>query len=390
MKRKTTNHQIPVPCRAVSVVLSRNRGTPISTSIAPALGGVLPCEEALLGMGLFGMTNMGRPFARVGIYNFEPNGPVFKFAVNFNTDDGSPVFKPERGTHRSLSEAEMCLVNWVQGALFEAELGDGDYHMKVDRPNAAGEPDLDEARDIQKMCRTLPGREAFAAERRLESAVELFREHLERKEDAPTRQMMKVPERIPLISPDQVPSYLVKDGQLALPIYEASVAPKAFVSFAVNRFSSGLRSQTGQYREIKAGFIKAFNVADALLKKGNTKLTAGMMERSIASIQAAAKAHVATLDRKRFKIEEVAKSITASLESLRTYYTHRHPDMAVKMYSPGSPSPDSATQQKVAELFRNPMFTAVHAVPVQIFSDYWSTGEFPFYGAELFEEQSTK
>lgn len=383
---QSRKHQ-PVPCRAVVLVQSRNKGVPISAALTPAHTGILPMEEAVLALGLFGVNDQGRPFARAGIYGIESDAVPFKCAINFDTCDGSPIYRPERGVRRTISESDMAAINWLQASLFDTkELVDGDYFLRFDRSNAGGPPDLDEARDIEIQIKRMPQRAHFAAERRVESSIEMFANYLERRASSAAKARITPPKRIPVINVEQVPPHFLNEGVPLLPFEANGLPAKSFVSFAVNRFSSALRVQTGRYRDVKGAFIRAFNTIDSFRKTGRRgPLLNSLMERTLVSVQQSAEAHIRTLDPQFFDLETQMESLQHSLDALRAYYTNRNSDDTVQVYSISSlAGQDESVVAKTMSLFQNPMFTGISGVPVQIFSNYMSTGEFPADGREIF------
>ena len=113
--KSTPFNRPKVPCRAVFVVQSRNKGVPIG-SCAGHGAGSLPSEEALMGCGLVGMADHGHMFGRIGIYNFNDGVPTFKYAVTLDMSDGRPAASAEDGRSRPQpSQAESALLNWIQG-----------------------------------------------------------------------------------------------------------------------------------------------------------------------------------------------------------------------------------------------------------------------------------
>lgn len=389
MKRRPTNTprvNSSTACRAVFMVLSRDRGIPLSSVMNPILGGALPVEEAILAVGLFGMSPQNRALARLGIYNFEDGGPTFKYAINFDTVEGFPIFQPQRGARRFIAESDMAAVSWMQGVLFDHQVTPGNYYLKLDRPNAVGVPDLDEKRDLELLRARMPTRSTFGAERRLDSAMEMFDEYIERDETASANLMPEPPRYKALFSPDQIPAHAIRDGSpSALPLLPVNVPAKPFVSFAIKRFSRALRSSSGDFHEVKGSFVRAFGVADSLLRKPTRRqMLDGLMERNITTLQQMALGHIKTLDKKVLgDIPSTMAELNLAIEALRTYYTHRNEDRSVRLYTPDEAA-DETMRGKIATLLSKPMFNMVHSIPVQVIKDLWSTGEYPFYGDELY------
>ena len=374
-----------VPCRAVFTTISRDKGLPVSREMNPALMGILPAEEALLGVGLVGMGIRGM-FARCGIYTVGPKGMSFRMAINYNAEDGSPNLKSEGGPRRFIAEAELALVNWVQGGLFNAGTEPGHYHLRVDRVNGVGKPDLDEERDLAHMRNHMPNRQFFAAERRVDAAIDMFNDYLELDIDSPERGWPTSPAALPMISARQLPEYLMMDGRPVLPIVPIGISPKAFTAFATKRATAVLKTQNGDFREVKAGLIKTFAVIDSILKKGAVGTLDMTVERSIASLTRSVHR---LFESAKLSPESLVKHVAEAeemLDTIRTYAGERTTSGQIRLFSPGQKCPVENVQAKITALFEKPLFVGIRSLPMQIVTDYMSNGEFPVNGSELFQK----
>lgn len=388
--RQTETPGDPTSCRAVSILLTRNKGVPVSAALSPGNATRIAAEEALFGFAITGARTSGQMFARIGIYNFEGGIPVFKFAVNFNMTDGSPIYRPEQASRQSVSESEMALVNWAQGALFNMELTAGEYYMRLDRVNSA-EPA--EPSEVREEVAKLPKRRDFAAERRLEAAFENFDNFLEKLEGSELKGMPHKPTVVPMIIQDQIAPHVIKDGVPTVPMGTTEISLAEFKSFAMGRFSEGLRVPTGNHREIKATFIRSFETIDKMRDVGaRPAMIAATLDRTIESVRASAYKHIESLDPKRVRMDDQKNSIEMALASLRAYVDWRNADgTAICMFTP--PRVDAhgevegyekAQVKQALSYFERPMFNVVQGVPIQIVTDYQTTGDLPYNGLELF------
>ena len=396
--KTTSQSQRSTPCRATFITLSRNTGIPFSPALSGESTGAIASEEALMGVGFWGDNSAGRPFARVGIYNLHGGIPQFKFALNFNTEDGTPILRPKKAGRVSLSEAEFAIINWTQGSLFNTQMPDGAYWFKEDRINAAEASELTmtpeelEAKKtvekgiqnwVARQRQNMPRRRDFAMERRLESAIDMVDKYMELEEQANN---LSLPRAVQIISPEQVPvEFFDGEGKCLLPLNQAAIAPHLFRSLAVNRFKEGLRVSPQAFREIKASYIKAFEVADSMRRKARPVMVESTMKRSIESLRTTVNRQLAGLNPANHDLAKLGEAIDSGLGALAAYYQYRQDDGTVLMFTPPRTAAQGAplAVKQAWALFERPMFVAVSGKPLQVVSDYMTTGEYPFDGRDL-------
>ena len=380
MKNNNKNQAEPLPCRAVSCLITRNKGVPVSRALTSSKTSALAAEEALLGFGVMGATEYGRVFARIGIYTFDGKGnPVFKFPVDFDMEQGTPILRPERGGRTRLSEAELALINWIQGGLFDQSIQDGAYFMKLDGINDSVTPPTQEnIQARQTLLNAFPQRRDFAADRRLESSLELFHDFLERQDGIEIGSIPVPVSRTPLLSPDQV-----SEPEQYPQIQRITISKQLFRSLAINRFSQGLKFQTEEARRLKTQYIRALDTADKQLQSRTPlHVMLATMNAQNDALLAGVKKHLTQPTEAKFNMDEAVRSLTLALNAVKTYFQYRLEDGGVQMFAP--------VDEVDEALFANPMFTAVSGVPMQITSSYLSNGEFPFKGNELFQAPGTE
>jgi len=365
----------PVPCRAVFAMLSRTRGLPASSNLNPLFNGSLPLEDTIFGIGVVGYGSRGM-FARLGIYGIQTERLVFKFPISINTKTGEPTVPGNPRDRRSLAEAEFAMINWIQGGLF-SQLAPGNYHMRVDRINAAGPPDLDEERDIESLCRNLPDRKALSMERRIDSALEHFDEHLERDCESPVG--LKKPlgiSQFPLITPDMVPTSLTPGPNQEGILDTVRISPETFSSFSSHRMTELLRNRPGDYREAKAAFIRSFSMVDSIIRNNQGSMLSAAVDRSIATTRQVAMKYLSGAGGADKVKPKVIEQLDSTLALLRTYAFERRGPV-IEMFSRPQSGLNPTLESAVQSAFKIPAFVAVKSIPVQILGEYQSNGDFP-------------
>ena len=384
MKNIHSSTRQTTPCRAVTITISRNKGVPVSAALSPDHSNILPAEEAMLGFGISGITSFGKPFSRMGVYGFETGIPRFKFALNFDIETGAPQFRQSQGGRFQIKDSEYALINWMQGCLFDQQMSEGDYFLKLDKINdLRGELSSKEASSI-------PQRSHFALERRLEASVDMVKEYMELQitSQQPCRQL-RMPMVGHMISTGAIPAdRFDQDGKCLLPLVRVAVRPGVFRAFAVNRFGGGLRVPVGHFREIKTSYVRAFQVADEMLAKGRPATIQSIQKQTLRGLRKAAFRHIEGLDVSRINPDVLKQIIEGALDALTCYYRDRTPEGDVVLWMPPARLTDQATREEkeVSTLFDEPMFRAISARPIQVINNFWTTGEFPEDGTQLFKQ----
>lgn len=356
--RASTNP--PANCRAVTCLMTRNKGIPVSKTVAGTDVHAMANEEALMGVGILGARPDGQAFARVGIYGFEDGRPRLRFPLDFNMRDGAPVMRAEKNGRR-ISEPEKALTNWVQAGLFDISKPDGDYYLQVDAINAPAHESGFAAEVVKDAVRgTFPERRIFAEASEIEASTAMFDRYMQhRDEEFPPNFM--APQRTSLLSPEQV-----SEGEVI------EIHQNLFRSLAINRFSGGLRSQTPEFEAIRKAFIHSLNEADRTLGYRPVVVKA-KLDASYGDLFSKSKQHIGSLGLQAQELQRRVSAITMGLQALRAYYLQRTEKGKVKMIK----AVDTENGPR-------PMFTMVSGVPIQIRSNFMSNGEFPFEGERLF------
>jgi hypothetical protein len=366
------------PCRLASLLINQHSGAPFFPELYPEYENLLPAEQALWAVGVQGIDARGRLYARAVLYGFEQDRLTFTFHGDLDArgPDGGSVRPGRRpGVNAHVPPAKLAALNWVMGALFGAV--------------APGSFDLEPALLTELLRRPIPRKE-YAFERTASSCADMFRRHCELLPVHADDLRLKLPDVIPMLSPDQMRGS--QEEIDALPVTRFPLTPEAFRAHALNRLALGLRKPDGDFRAIKARFARQFEIAQELLDKKNTFAQISQLARAIDATKKDALAHLAAVRIPEADRPSCMTSLVAAIKCLETFYRHRDEEGRVVMYCPGRPKTDSGHSEadvraKRDSLFETPLLRAVSGYPVQVVDGFLSDGYLPDDGRDLAGDQ---
>lgn len=367
-----------INARVVAVFMSRKKGIPVNSSHFPFLSGAISVDDLDIGIASFGIKAGGAIQARMAIYQFIDGSMKFRHVISFNPETGNPIARPRATVgSRAIIEADRAMINWIKPLLFDDKTYDGGSYSWIDDPPVSiYDVDVEERRRIIGLSELTPNRGFFALERGIESSSEMVNRYISESGDLDK-----------LISPQMfslILSNLFEERGSPEGAQSISVPLADFRSMTVQKFSWGLRSQDGKFRDLRYGFLTFMNTVDRMIHKAaSAALVSGTIKRSEKAFREEATEHLNSqkLDPLVFKKHYAA--INSALQCLSRYQIDR--DRGGIMMHGISHSSDAESENLMNGAFRDPTFLMARPIhSIQVLGDVNVPIEFPENGSPFF------